>query len=1024
MADISSVKLQDNQTYYFKDNSAIVSISRSGNTYTATRHDGTTFEFTQKDDNTTYTFEDGVNSFTVTPSNGTAQTVTVTPSIPNATQSSDGLMSATDKTKLDGVANGAEVNQNAFSNVAIGASTISADSKTDTLTLVGGANITLTPDATNDKITILLDDTVDTGEVIATDIQAGNLIVNGTSRFLNTINGTASNSEKLNGQSLTSTYSSTGTAPITGAAVASAIGTLDGTVSGSPSASKTLTAFSQTDGKVSATFGNISITKSQVSDFPTLGTAAAKNYTTSVSSGSADLVTSGAVWTAIDNLPEPMVFKGSLGTGGTITTLPVDGTAKVGDTYKVITAGTYASKAAKVGDTFICLTKTSSANTWELIPSGDEPSGTVTSVGISNGGGLSVSGSPITSSGTITISHADTSSQASVNNSGRTYIQDITLDTYGHVTGIASATETVVNTDRYVNSAAFAHDSTNDNVKMTLTRAGSDTATVTANIPKVSSSSSGVVPKGATVSSQSQTTKFLREDGTWAVPSYTIYTAGTGLTLSGTQFSVSSANASTIINLLATGSSAPTDNDYYIAQYAGGGTTTTSYHRRPHSALWSYIKGKTDATYLPLAGGTMTGQIVLASNGYKTNSTSGYSVDQYGNFTHLGTTTSDYWMLKSNNGTNNFSVYWETGNVTAAGNITAPKFIGALQGNADTATSATSAQKLKFSSYTLNNNYPISFCASQNPISQGSSTESAGVSSSLQFNPYLSGLTMGTRKSGSTIGQYSVSMGADNTASGYCSQALGNTVSATNNNCHAEGYNTLANMYCAHAEGWETTASGQSSHAEGEGTIANHRNQHVFGKFNIADPSTAVADAEGTYVEIVGIGSGSATSSRANARTLDWSGNEWLAGSLKIGTFSGSSLENITLDSRGLNIQTTSGNLHSLTVAHNDIYFSASSNPPTWDGTNTSLVTAVTQLKNTKADILAETIPNLTFSGGVATLAKKTGYILISIYPYARSDDGYGITSFTEQNDGSYKIRNNYGGLNASLKARAIWLKV
>lgn len=363
----------------------------------------------------------------------------------------DNNYTTTEKNKLAGVASGAEVNQNAFSNVAIGASTISADSKTDTLTLVGGANITLTPDATNDKITILLDDTVDTGEVIATDVQAGNLIVNGTSRFLNTINGTASDSEKLNGQSLTSTYSSTGTAPITGAAVASAIGALDGAVTGSPSASKTLTAFSQTDGKVSATFGNILITKSQVSDFPTLGTAAAKNYTTSVSSGSADLVTSGAVWTAIDNLPEPMVFKGSLGTGGTITALPVDGTATVGDTYKVITAGTYASKAAKVGDTFICLTKTSSANTWELIPSGDEPSGTVTSVAVSNGGGLSVSGSPITSSGTITISHADTSSQASVTNSGRTYIQSIGVDGMGHVTSISSATETVTDTNTWRN---------------------------------------------------------------------------------------------------------------------------------------------------------------------------------------------------------------------------------------------------------------------------------------------------------------------------------------------------------------------------------------------------------------------------------------------------------------------------------------------------------------------------------------------------------------------------------------------
>ena len=54
----------------------------------------------------------------------------------------------------------------------------------------------------------------------------------------------------------------------------------------------------------------------------------------------------------------------------------------------------------------------------------------------------------------ITISHADTSSQASVNNSGRTYIQDITLDTYGHITGITSATETVTDTNTQLATAA------------------------------------------------------------------------------------------------------------------------------------------------------------------------------------------------------------------------------------------------------------------------------------------------------------------------------------------------------------------------------------------------------------------------------------------------------------------------------------------------------------------------------------------------------------------------------------------
>ena len=55
-------------------------------------------------------------------------------------------------------------------------------------------------------------------------------------------------------------------------------------------------------------------------------------------------------------------------------------------------------------------------------------------------------GSGLVLNGT-SFAHKDTSSQGSSNNSGRTYIQDIILDGYGHVTGINTATETVVNTD-------------------------------------------------------------------------------------------------------------------------------------------------------------------------------------------------------------------------------------------------------------------------------------------------------------------------------------------------------------------------------------------------------------------------------------------------------------------------------------------------------------------------------------------------------------------------------------------------
>ena len=54
------------------------------------------------------------------------------------------------------------------------------------------------------------------------------------------------------------------------------------------------------------------------------------------------------------------------------------------------------------------------------------------------------------------------------------------------------------------------------------------------------------------------------------------------------------------INALDTGSSTPVDNDYYVSQYVNGGTTTTTYHRKPMSALWNYIKGKIQSVALTI----------------------------------------------------------------------------------------------------------------------------------------------------------------------------------------------------------------------------------------------------------------------------------------------------------------------------------------------------------------------------------------------------------------------------------------
>lgn len=109
-----------------------------------------------------------VNGTTITPTNKIANI----PAMTGASSSAAGKEGAVPKPAAgaqgkflrgDGtwqtVATGAEVNQNAFSNVKVGSTTIAADSKTDTLELVAGSNVTLTPDATNDKVTIAATDT-------------------------------------------------------------------------------------------------------------------------------------------------------------------------------------------------------------------------------------------------------------------------------------------------------------------------------------------------------------------------------------------------------------------------------------------------------------------------------------------------------------------------------------------------------------------------------------------------------------------------------------------------------------------------------------------------------------------------------------------------------------------------------------------------------------------------------------------------------------------------------------------------
>lgn len=147
------------------------------------------------------------------------------------------------------------------------------------------------------------------------------------------------------------------------------------------------------------------------------------------------------VETQIAGIPTPMQFKGTVGTGGTYTdsTLPAAATANEGWTVKVITAGTYRGVAAKVGDTLV-----SDGSAWILIPSGDEPSGTVTNIATGTG----LTGGPITTSGTISLATVHTTApgaKGDTTNQEPTYgatfkVPSLTVDAYGRVTAVGEHT--------------------------------------------------------------------------------------------------------------------------------------------------------------------------------------------------------------------------------------------------------------------------------------------------------------------------------------------------------------------------------------------------------------------------------------------------------------------------------------------------------------------------------------------------------------------------------------------------------
>ena len=123
------------------------------------------------------------------------------------------------------------------------------------------------------------------------------------------------------------------------------------------------------------------------------------------------------------------------------------------------------------------------------------------------------------------------------------------------------------------------------------------------------------------------------------ITSGTLSTARGG---TGTSQTSTSNLASALINSLSAESSTPSDADYYVSQYQNGGTSHTSYHRRPVSALWDYIKGKISSV-LRLTASDYAGKAATAGTADKAVADkSGNDIETtYATKTELSTHTSD-----------------------------------------------------------------------------------------------------------------------------------------------------------------------------------------------------------------------------------------------------------------------------------------------------------------------------------------------------------------------------------------------
>jgi hypothetical protein len=323
----------------------------------------------------------------------------------------------------------------AFRTIAVsGQFSIVADSAADTLTVAAGTGVTITTNAGTDTLTITnsAPDQVVSITGAGTSVVTGsypNFTVTSADQFLGTVTSVSALTIGTTGTDLSSTVANSTTTPV----ITLQVPTASATNRGALSSADWITFNSKQEAITLTTTGSTGAATfiSNTLNIPNYGSAltgyvpyTGANQTVNLNTqqlqaGHTTLTTNGSTETLTVNHTSGSGIAVNITKGGNNEGLRVDKTSGSGNAATII--GTLeATKIVKTGGTTSQFLKANGDVDSSVYYLASNPSGfttnlgTVTSVGVTAGTGITVSGSPITSSGSITVTNNDRGSSQNI----------------------------------------------------------------------------------------------------------------------------------------------------------------------------------------------------------------------------------------------------------------------------------------------------------------------------------------------------------------------------------------------------------------------------------------------------------------------------------------------------------------------------------------------------------------------------------------------------------------------------------